>query len=122
MRILIIEDDDNLRRDIAEILELENHEPLTAANGQEGIDTAIQSQPDLIFCDVMMPIMDGIEVLRTIRNNPQIAQIPVILLTGRNVRDLREKIDIDINHILTKPFAHRDMIAMIDSFRPKFTD
>ena len=123
MRVLIVEDDDNLRMDIAEILELENHEAITAANGQEGLEKTIETQPDLIFCDMNMPIMDGHDMLLAVRNNPTIADIPIIILTGNSTPGVWEKLKAaGANDWLSKPFAHTDLLAIIDSYRPKFTD
>lgn len=123
MRVLIIEDDEFLRMGIAEILELQDHEPLQAKNGQEGLETAIQTQPDIIFCDVQMPLMGGYDTLLEIRNHPQVADTPFILLTGTTPDGAWKKFkEAGADDWLTKPFAYEDMLAIIDSYRPKFTD
>jgi CheY-like chemotaxis protein len=119
MRVLIIEDDEQLRMGLAELLELKDHEPLTAANGRAGVDIAIQNQPDIIFCDATMPVLDGYETLLEIRNTPQIADTPFVLFTGNTPDKVWEKFkDAGANHWLSKPFAYEDMFNIIDSYRP----
>lgn len=119
MRVLIIEDDKYLRMGLAELLELRDHEPLTAINGRDGVDIAIQSQPDIIFCDATMPVLDGYETLLEIRNNPQIADIPFVLLTGKAPDTVWKKFkEAGADHWLSKPFAYEDMFGIIDSYRP----
>jgi len=119
MRVLIIDDNEQLRMGIAEILELKDHEPLVAADGLQGVEIAIQFQPDIIFCDMQMPVLDGYETLREMRNNPKTANIPFIILTGKSLSDELSKIkEAGFDDWLSKPFAYEDLFAIIDSYRP----
>ena len=89
-KILIIEDNEEVRENIAEILELTGYETLTAKDGIEGIEMASAS-PDLILCDVMMPNLDGFGTLRILSKNPETAHIPFIFLTAKTERaDMRK--------------------------------
>ena len=119
MRVLIIDDNEQLRMGIAEILEIKDHEAIVASNGQQGVEIAIHSQPDIIFCDMQMPIMGGYETLLEIRRNPITAKIPFIMLTGNNVSgELRRFKEAGVNDWLSKPFAYEALFAIIDSYRP----
>ena len=82
-KILIIEDNNDVRENIAEILESEDYEVFVAENGKLGLDEAGKTQPDLILCDVMMPEMDGYEVLKNIRERVATSTTPFIFLTAK---------------------------------------
>ena len=81
-KILVIEDEPEMRRNLATILRLENFQPLTAENGRAGLESVRTNKPDLILCDVMMPELDGFGLLRELRANQSTHTIPVILLSG----------------------------------------
>src|SRR5688572_18708646 len=83
VRILVIEDDESLRENIADILKLEDYEVLTAQNGDMGVQVARDSLPDLIFCDVMMPQLDGYGVFQALQQDTATAVIPIVFLTAR---------------------------------------
>ena len=85
-KILFIEDEPAMRANIAEVLELEGYQPLTASNGREGAALAQRELPDLILCDVMMPELDGHGVLEALRDDPQTARIPFVFLTAKGDR------------------------------------
>ena len=120
--ILLIEDNDELRENTAEILELANYKVLTAANGKLGIQAALQQKPDLIICDVMMPELDGYGVLHLINKNPDLAAIPFIFLTAKSERsDLRKGMDMGADDYITKPFTDIELLNAIES-RFKKTD
>ncbi|MBN8836111.1 MAG: response regulator [Sphingobacteriia bacterium] len=112
--ILIIEDEAFLRNNIKKMLELKGYLCYTAENGQEGVDSLQQLTPDLIVCDVMMPYMDGFEVLENVRAHPLTAATPFIFLTAR--ADAIDKIkgtELGANKYLTKPFSMIDLIAAV---------
>jgi CRP/FNR family cyclic AMP-dependent transcriptional regulator len=77
-KILLIEDNEALRENTAEILALANYEIITAENGKIGIEKAMANPPDLIVCDIMMPVLDGYGVYQIISNNPELKHIPFI--------------------------------------------
>ena len=112
--ILVIEDDDQVRENIAEILELEDFEAITAENGFVGVQLAIEKLPDLIICDVMMPQLDGYGVLKALRQNPATAAIPFIFLTAKAERhDLRQGMNLGADDYLTKPFTPDELRQVI---------
>ena len=112
--ILVIEDDDQVRENIAEILELEDFEAITAENGFIGVQLATEKLPDLIICDVMMPELDGYGVLKALRQNPATAAIPFIFLTAKAERhDLRQGMNLGADDYLTKPFTPGELRQVI---------
>jgi DNA-binding response OmpR family regulator len=114
--ILVIEDEDFLRNNIERMLQLKGYNCITAANGKLGIEVLQTAMPDIIVCDVMMPEMDGFEVLENVRNNPKTQLIPFIFLTAR--ADAIDKIrgaELGANQYLTKPFSIVDLLNAIHS-------
>lgn len=104
-KILVIEDEHTLRRDIVEMLFFEGYEVFEAENGLEGIQQAQQHHPDLIICDIMMPELDGYEVLEELRRDFHTQTIPFIFLTASTDRqDQRRGMDEGADDFLTKPF------------------
>ena len=85
-KILLIEDNPDIRENTCEILELAGYETMTAANGKLGVEIAQQEKPDLIICDIMMPVLDGYGVLHIVQKNPYIQNTPFIFLTAINDR------------------------------------
>ena len=101
--ILIVEDDDDLRETLGEILRLKGYDVLTAANGQEAIAALRQyGEPCLILLDLMMPVMDGWEFRRAQLEDPGLAQVPVVLLSGAD-EVAREAVNLAAVGHLTKP-------------------
>ena len=94
-KILLIEDNKDVCENTADILELSNYEVATAANGKVGIDKVREIKPDLILCDIMMPVMDGYEVLEELSKNHETAKIPFIFLTAKvDKSDLRKGMNL----------------------------
>jgi two-component system, sensor histidine kinase and response regulator len=115
-RILIIEDTKDLRDDVIEMLTLEGYEAFGAENGSVGVDMAYKHKPDLIVCDVMMPEMDGYEVLANLRGNAATAAIPFIFLTARTDRvNVRQGMVLGADDYLTKPFLVSELLDSITS-------
>src|SRR5690349_2753 len=85
-KILLIEDNEDLRQNTAEILELANYEVLAAENGLKGMEAAVEFHPDLIICDIMMPGLDGFEVLDALNKKGPTKSIPFIFLTAKSER------------------------------------
>ncbi|HAV61705.1 MAG TPA: DNA-binding response regulator, partial [Verrucomicrobiales bacterium] len=105
-RILIIEDEPEMRRNIATILRLEKYQPLTAEHGRAGVEQAFKEAPDLILCDVMMPELDGYGVLKELRENPDTEATPFIFLTAKGEKpDIRAGMNLGADDYLTKPVA-----------------
>src|SRR5690242_15659586 len=82
-KILVIEDEPEMRRNLVTILKLEKFHPLAAENGRTGLELARKEKPDLILCDIMMPELDGHEVVQALRTDSQLAAIPFIFLTAK---------------------------------------
>lgn len=114
--ILVIEDEQHLRATILETLEFEGFETLEAEDGRVGIQAAKKYRPDLILCDILMPELDGYDVLQEIRNDPQTAAIPFIFLTSQAAqRDLRKGMNSGADDYLTKPFEVDDLLSAINT-------
>ncbi|MDB6032716.1 MAG: DNA-binding response regulator [Verrucomicrobiales bacterium] len=113
-KILIIEDEPEMRRNLVTILRLEKYQPLDAPNGKLGLETARAQAPDLILCDVMMPEMDGHAVLLELRNDPATMNIPFIFLTAKGEKvDFRAGMNLGADDYLTKPVAKADLLNAI---------
>lgn len=112
--ILIIEDQPDMRHNLATILRMENYTVLTASTGREGLACAIEEKPDLILCDVMMPEMNGHEVLQALREHPTIAATPFVFLTAKGeIRDMRTGMNMGADDYLTKPVTATDLLASV---------
>jgi CheY-like chemotaxis protein len=116
-KILIIEDQATMRRNVALMLQLEGHDALTAANGVEGLEVARRERPELILCDVMMPEMDGYACLRALREDEAIRHTPFIFLTAKGDRnDVREGMGLGADAYLTKPVVREDLLAAVNQW------
>ncbi|MDB5021641.1 MAG: Transcriptional regulator [Pedobacter sp.] len=114
--VLIIEDNDDIREGVVEILELANYEVISANNGKAGIELATKHLPDLILCDIMMPELDGYGVLYLLAKKPETSLIPFIFLTAKAERtDLRKGMDMGADDYLTKPFDDMELLGAIES-------
>jgi DNA-binding response OmpR family regulator len=115
-KVLIIEDSEDIREGIAEMLILAGYEAITAKNGKIGVDLAIRHLPDIILCDIMMPELDGYGVLYLLQKNPQTATIPFIFMTAKTERlDIRKGMDMGADDYLTKPFDDVELFNAIES-------
>ena len=113
-KVLIIEDEKNIRETIKEILELNDYEIAIAENGLIGIAKALQFKPDLIVCDVMMPEMDGFDTLKNIRAINEISNTPFVFLTAKTeTRDFREGMNSGADDFLNKPFNTQELLEVI---------
>lgn len=114
--ILVIEDESLLRVEVAEWLMFEGYTAITAEDGVVGVEKALQHQPDLIVCDIMMPRLDGYGVLLEIRSNSETADIPLIFLTARAAHeDIRAGMNLGADDYLTKPFTRVELLQAIKS-------
>ncbi len=113
-KILVIEDEESIRYDILEILEIEAFETDSAVNGLEGVQKAIQYQPDIIICDITMPVLDGYGALEQIRQNPITALIPFIFLSAKAERvSQRRGMNLGADDYLAKPISRVDLLEAI---------
>ena len=112
--ILLIEDHELIRENTAELLELAGYAVLTAANGKLGVEQALATRPDLVICDIMMPVLDGYGVLQIFNQNPLLAGVPFIFLTAKTERaDLRRGMELGADDYLTKPFDETELLSAI---------
>jgi len=115
-KILLIEDNDDIRENTVEILELANYKVIFAANGKIGVEKALQEKPDLIICDIMMPVLDGYGVLHAVHKNDAIKNTPFIFLTAKTERnDFRKGMELGADDYITKPFEGTELLNAVDS-------
>ena len=115
-KILVIEDEPEMRRNITALLRYYDYEPLAAANGREGVAAARRERPDLILCDVMLPELDGHGVLQAIQADSTLATTPFIFLTARGEKeDVRSGMNLGADDYLTKPVANADLVRAIEA-------
>ncbi|HEY9873182.1 MAG TPA: EAL domain-containing protein [Candidatus Obscuribacterales bacterium] len=113
-KILVIEDEQPVRENILELLDAEGFDAIGAENGRIGVQLALQSVPDLVICDVMMPEVDGYGVLNALRQDPTTATIPFIFLTAKAAKaDLRQGMNLGADDYLTKPFTIAELLGAI---------
>lgn len=120
-KILIIDDDADIVESMRVVLESKNYDVVSASSGQEGLDKAKQENPDLIILDVMMPNMDGFEMSRAIKGDPEHKNIPILMLTA-----IKEKSGLDfkkeagdttwlpVDDYCEKPLDPQELIAKIE--------
>lgn len=115
-KILVIEDERPVRENLVELLEAEDYETYSTENGLIGTIWAYNHFPDLIICDVMMPEINGYEVLSGLRSNSITASIPFIFLTAKADKiDIREGMNLGADDYLTKPFTRQEVLSAISS-------
>ncbi|GAB3949576.1 response regulator [Spirosoma harenae] len=119
--ILLIEDNDEIRDNTAEILELAGYTAYTAENGKVGVEKALAHRPDLVICDIMMPVLDGYGVLHIFNKNPHLVGTPFIFLTAKAERtDFRKGMELGADDYLTKPFDESELLSAIEGRLSRF--
>lgn len=115
-KLLLIEDHPEIRENTAEILQLAGYEVFTAENGKIGVELARQNQPDLIVCDVMMPVLDGYGVLHLLQRDPNLQHVPFIFLTAKSERaDHRKAMELGADDFVSKPFTEMELLTAIET-------
>ena len=121
-KLLVIDDSDQIRWFLKHVFNKE-YQILEARNGQDGINVALKEDPDLIICDVMMPVKDGYETCREIKNDPKMAQTPVVMLTAKvESEDVITGIEAGADDYITKPFDVEILRSKINSLMKKRDD
>ena len=119
--ILLIEDNETIRENTAEILELASYVVHTAENGKIGVEEALANKPDLVICDIMMPVLDGYGVLHIFNKNPQLSGVPFIFLSAKIERtDFRKGMELGADDYLTKPFDESELLSAIEGRLNRF--
>lgn len=114
--ILLIEDNQDIRENMSEILEMSDYKVLTAADGKEGVTMATQYKPDLIICDIMMPVLDGYGVIHMLMKNPDTQNIPFIFLTAKAERgEIRKGMELGADDYITKPFNGTELLNAVQT-------
>jgi DNA-binding response OmpR family regulator len=113
-RILLAEDEPNIVESLTFLLERAGFDVATEMNGQVALDAALADPPDLIILDVMLPGLDGIEILRRLRADARTRTMPVLILTAKGQRENRETaLESGANLFITKPFSNSEVIAAV---------
>jgi PAS domain S-box-containing protein len=122
-KIIVIDDDDSLREIIVELLKLNEFDVLNYSGGIEGIKGITENKPDLVVCDIMMPEVNGYDVLKMIRNNPEVKNTPFVFLSAKiETKDFRKGMNLGADDYLTKPFELEELLKIIKSRIRKHQD
>ncbi len=113
--ILVIEDNQKVRENVREILELSDYKVITAAEGKTGVDLAFKERPDLIICDIMMPTLDGYGVLHLLNKRKETFGTPFIFLTAKSEKtDVRKGMELGADDYITKPFDGIELLNAVE--------
>jgi CheY-like chemotaxis protein len=118
--VLVVDDDPALRELVSTTLKLEGYQTMTAADGVMALELLTRCRFDVIVLDAVMPRMDGLTVLRAIRSDPEVGNLPVVMLSGLGeVHHLQRGVDAGANGYLTKPFDFRSLLEQLERLAPK---
>ncbi|MGE5314051.1 MAG: LytR/AlgR family response regulator transcription factor [Acidobacteriota bacterium] len=114
--IMIMEDDPAVRENMQFLLEESGYDVVTAADGREGISLVGRRLPDMIVCDIMMPQMDGYQVLEHVRSSPETARIPFVFLTAKSeLMDMRRGMQLGADDFILKPYKAEEVLLAIQT-------
>jgi CheY-like chemotaxis protein len=117
LRILLVDDNDNIQNLVSDILLKEKYKVFVAGNGRTGLEMAKHCRPDLIFMDINMPVMDGTEAIQSLRSLPGLAKTPVVALSAYEKEDMGvEYYKLGFTHYLNKPFSKSDLMDAIHTY------
>jgi two-component system, OmpR family, alkaline phosphatase synthesis response regulator PhoP len=115
-KILVVDDEPNIVQTLQDRLEMNDYKVVTACNGKEGLDTALTEKPDIVLLDVIMPVMDGHEMLEHLRKHEEGRDIAVIMLTARSQnQDIARANACGIDDYIVKPFDLSELLEKIES-------
>lgn len=113
-KILIVEDNLSIRENAAEILELSDYKVLNACNGKDGLKMALVQNPDLILCDIQMPVMNGYQLLKRIRHIPALVHSRFVFLTASSEKkDIQKGMEMGADDYIVKPFTVEDLLEKL---------
>lgn len=114
-RVLVIEDEDHIWKIIQYKLKNENHDPVWASDGLQAMQILEEMKPDLIISDIMVPYMDGIQILKEIKSRKELRDIPVIILTSKSQeKDVIHGLEMGAQDYITKPFSPAELILRVN--------
>ena len=114
-KILVVDDEPNIVQTLQDRLEMNEYDVITACNGKEGLEQATREKPDIILLDVIMPLMDGLEMLEALRKEPDCDDIAVIMLTARSqTQDIARANACSIEDYIVKPFDLSELLEKIE--------
>jgi len=114
-KVLLVDDDQQILRSLRVYLELENYQVETASNGKEALEKLKDSKPEIIVLDIMMPEMDGFEVMEKMKEDEEIAGIPVIMLTAKGQGgDVLKGYKMGASSYMTKPFNLNELVENVE--------
>jgi two-component system, cell cycle response regulator DivK len=118
--ILVVEDQEDNRQILRDLLTSADYEMTEAENGQEALEAVAKQKPDLILMDIQLPVMDGYEATRRLKGNPAYKDIPIIVVTSYALSgDEGKARDAGCDAYVTKPYSPRQLLAKIREFLPK---
>ena len=119
-RVLVVDDDPQVLRLMRVNLELEGYDVISAPDGEEALEVVVAERPDVVVCDVMMPGVDGLTVLRNLRSNPRTSKIPFVVVSAKAQRaDVQAALDMGADKYITKPFDPQDLLDAVESLIPR---
>lgn len=114
-KILVIEDNHDVRENLEEILELSGYEVSGAKDGKDGVEMAKLIRPDLILCDIMLPVLDGFGILKILSRDPELSKVPFIFLTAKSeLTDIRKGMNLGADDYITKPFQKDELLSVVE--------
>ena len=115
-RVLVVDDDPQVLRLMRVNLELEGYDVVSAPDGEEALEAVLAERPDVVVCDVMMPGVDGLTVLRNLRANPRTSKIPFVMVSAKAQRaDVKAALDMGADKYITKPFDPQDLLDAVEN-------
>ena len=116
-RILVVDDEPPIVRLMEFILARQGHEMLVAVNGEEALAKVREHRPDLVLLDIMMPRIDGYEVARSLRADPSLAEMPIIMLSAKaQGEDIQKGMDVGVDEYITKPFSPEYLVQVVTDY------
>jgi len=111
---LVVDDEAMVRDSIALLLSTRGWKTVLAEQGQDGLEKARQNKPELIVCDINMPVMDGLVMLQNVRSDPELQTLPVIMVTGRQDRSIERALELGAQGVLLKPFNIDELLDLAE--------
>ena len=115
LKALIVEDEEDIKQLLLEVLEDKGYQVSVAGNGEIALQRIGEEMPDIIFADVFMPVMDGLDLISRLKENPDTSVIPVVIVTVMNARDTEKKAkELGVEHYLTKPWESAELDLVLE--------